>query len=107
MHLRIIDFMSFTKSINNLIKILTITSLILAIYFSFLIAPTDYEQFENYRIIYIHVPSAWICLLLYAVISVLSILYLIYKNPIFVYSSINIAYIGSIYTFITLITGSI
>ena len=107
MHLRIIDFMSFTKFIDNLIKILTIICLILAVYFSFLIAPTDYEQFENYRIIYVHVPSAWICLLLYAIISFLSIIYLVYRNPIFIYSSINIAYIGSIFTFITLVTGSL
>ena len=107
MNIRIIDFMFFSKYVEKLLFLFLIVNLINGLYFAFIVAPTDYEQYESYRIIYIHVPSAWMCLINYLLITVLSILYLLYKNPLFIISSINLAYTGTIFTLITLFTGSI
>jgi len=68
---------------------------------------TDIQQGENYRIIYVHVPSAWLCMLLYAILTLFSIIYLINKHPLIAIISKSISKVGAIFTLITLITGSL
>ena len=80
--------------------------LVIAFYLSTLVAPSDFQQGENYRIIYVHVPAAWMSLLIYIIISFTSFLYLITKHPIFNFFTQTGAKIGTLATILTLITGS-
>ena len=48
---------------------LTIIPLVIGLYMSFFVAPTDYKQGESYRIIFIHVPAAWMSMLIYLVMA--------------------------------------
>lgn len=66
----------------------------------------DYQQGENYRILYIHVPFAWMSLLLYIFLTLCSIFYLITLSPSIYFVSKSIAVVGCVFTFLTLITGS-
>ena len=66
---------------------------------------TDAQQGENYRIIYIHVPSAWICMFLYIVLTICSLVYLSNKNPFLAIFTKSISKIGTLFTGVTLITG--
>ena len=77
--------------------------LIMSLFFS----PPDYQQSETVRIMYIHVPSAWISLLAYVAIFFLSLFYIIWKFPLFILIAKELPVIGVTFTLITLITGSL
>ncbi len=70
-------------------------------------SPNDYQQSNAVRIMYIHVPAAWMALLIYTLMAIFNISGFIFKNPFFYLISRSIASIGAIFTLITLITGSI
>lgn len=74
---------------------------------SVLTAPSDYLQEDISRIMYIHVPCAWIALGIYFYIGLFSILFLVYKNIQLYILSKSLAPIGLLYCTLALITGSI
>lgn len=69
--------------------------------------PSDFQQGDTYRIIYIHVPAAWLSLIFYTIISIFSFIYLIQKNSIIFLICRILALMGLLFTFITLATGII
>ena len=70
-------------------------------------SPLDYQQANAVKIMYIHVPAAWMALLIYSLMAIFNISAFIWKNPFFYLIARSIAVIGATFTFITLITGSI
>lgn len=70
-------------------------------------SPTDYQQSNAVYIMYIHVPSAWMALLIYCLMALFNLSGFIWKNPFFYLISRSIALIGLMFTFITLVTGSL
>ena len=75
--------------------------------FAFFLSPNDYQQGSTVRIMYIHVPSAWLALLTYFVMTVYSIIGLAFRTPFAFIVNTAIAPIGAIFTLICLVTGSI
>ncbi|MGI9301974.1 MAG: heme ABC transporter permease [Gammaproteobacteria bacterium] len=72
-----------------------------------ILAPTDYEQGEGYRIIFVHVPSAWMSLFIYTVMAVSGAIGLIWRIKLAHVVAICSAPIGASFTLITLLTGSL
>ena len=72
-----------------------------------LFSPPDYQQSQTVRIMYIHVPSAWVSLLAYIMIFFFSLIYIIWKFPLFILIAKEIPIIGISFTLITLVTGSL
>ncbi len=72
-----------------------------------LLAPVDYLQGISSKIMFLHVPAAWLSLAIFVAMAVFSGLFLITKNPIWHISAVAVAPIGMIYTAIALITGSL
>ena len=70
-------------------------------------SPFDYQQGNAVKIMYIHVPAAWMALLIYTLMAIFNISGFIWKNPFFYLIAKSIAIIGCVFTFITLVTGSI
>lgn len=70
-------------------------------------SPNDYQQGNAVRIMYIHVPAAWMSLLIYSMMALANISGFIWKNPFSYLMARSIAPIGAVFTLITLITGSI
>ena len=70
-------------------------------------SPNDYQQSNAVKIMYIHVPAAWMSLIIYTLMASFNISAFIWKNPFFYLISRSIALIGAAFTFVTLITGSI
>lgn len=70
-------------------------------------SPLDYQQSNAVKIMYIHVPAAWMALIIYTLMAVFNISGFIWKNPFFYLIAKSIAGIGAVFTFITLVTGSI
>ena len=70
-------------------------------------SPNDYQQSNAVKIMYIHVPSAWMSLLIYCLMASFNIGGFIWKNRFFYVIARAIAEIGCVFTLITLITGAI
>ena len=70
-------------------------------------SPLDYQQSNAVKIMYVHVPAAWTALIIYTLMAIFNISGFIWKNPFFYLISKSIAPIGCVFTFVTLVTGSI
>ena len=70
-------------------------------------SPNDYQQGNAVLIMYVHVPAAWMALLIYTLLAAFNLSGFIWKNPFFYLIARAIAPIGATFAFITLITGSI
>ena len=77
----------------------------IAIYSSIWVAPSDFQQGENYRIIYVHVPAAWMSSLIYIAMAISSVLFSLTKHPLFQLFSETGAKTGASFTLFTLVTG--
>ena len=101
---------NFNKFSNVLIKpllIISIISLIAGLIFSFYLSPEDYQQGSTVRIMYIHVPSAWLAMLTLLVMTIYSIIALAFKIPFGFIVNSALAPIGATFTFICIFTGSL
>jgi heme exporter protein C len=78
-----------------------------ALYGGLVLAPADYQQGDAFRIIYIHVPSAWMSMFIYAVMGVASFIALVWRIKLAEVVAMESAPIGAVFTFITLVTGSL
>ncbi len=70
------------------------------------LSPLDYQQGLTVKIMYIHVPSAWLALLTYFIMTIYSIVGLVFKIPFSFIVNKAIAPIGAIFTLLCLISGS-
>jgi len=86
---------------------LTVLLLAAGLYFALLRSPPDYQQGETVRIMYIHVPSAWMALFVYGCMAVSSASALIWRHPIADLIAKAAAPIGAGFTLICLATGSL
>jgi len=77
------------------------------LYFALIVSPADYQQGETVRIMYVHVPSAWMALFVYSSMAIASAVGLIWKHPLAHLSAEAAAPIGACFTFICLFTGSL
>ena len=100
----------FNKIADYIFKPLLILSFIffaLGLLFSFYLSPDDYQQGSTVRIMYVHVPSAWLALLTYAIMTLYSIMALAFRIPFgFIFNS-AVAPIGAVFTLICIISGSL
>ena len=85
----------------------TLALFVIGIYFALFASPADYQQGETVRIMYVHVPSAWIAMGCYTFIAVMSAVALIWKHPLADIAARAAAPLGAGFTLIVLITGSL
>ncbi len=71
------------------------------------LSPEDYKQSHSVRIMYVHVPSAWLSLGIFSVIAFLSLGIFFFKNKNFSLISKSLAPIGFVFSIIALVTGAI
>src|SRR5919112_513423 len=86
-----------------------LTALLLAVglYMGFFVAPKDAVQGEAYRIIYIHVPAAWMAMFLYLLMAVYAALGLAFNARIWAMMAAAIAPTGAMFAFVSLWTGAL
>jgi heme exporter protein C len=77
------------------------------LYVGFFVAPTDAQQGEVYRIIYIHVPAAWMSMFIYLVMALWAALGLAFNTRLSGMMASALAPTGALFTFIALWTGSL
>ena len=77
------------------------------LYGGLVLAPADYQQGESYRIIYIHVPAAWMSMFVYVVMAAAGAIALVWRMKLAEVVAISSAPIGASFTFLALVTGSL
>ncbi len=77
------------------------------LYLALVAAPPDYQQGDAARIMYVHVPAAWMATFVYAAIAVASAIAIVWRHPLAEVAARAIAPIGAVFTAIALVTGSI
>ena len=99
----------FNKLVDIIFKPLVIITVLTFVVGLFLVyfSPVDYQQGITVKIMYVHVPSAWLSLLTYAIMTIYSIIGLAFKIPLSFIINKAIAPIGAIFTLLCLISGSL
>jgi len=93
--------------IRKFVFALFIIVLLIGLFEALVLSPEDYKQSDSVRIMYVHVPSAWISLGIFSLISILSFGILIFKNKNFSLITKSLAPSGFLFNLIALVTGSI
>ena len=89
------------KPLFILAMVLTVYGLIDGLFF----APPDYQQGDSYRIMFVHVPAAWMSLFIYAIIGVCGIIAFVWRMKVVEAVMMASAPIGALFTALTLLTG--
>lgn len=79
----------------------------LGLYLALFVAPPDYQQGESVRIMYVHVPSAWMALFIYTAVAGASAVALIWRHPLADLAAKASSPVGAAFTFLALVTGSL
>ena len=79
----------------------------LGLYGGLVMAPPDYQQGDDYRIIFVHVPSAWMSVFIYASMAISAFFALVWRVKLAEVIAVQSASIGAAFTLITLVTGSL
>jgi len=77
------------------------------LYFGLLNSPADYQQGDTVRIMYVHVPAAWMALFCYSSMAFSSIAGFVWKHPLADMAAKSTAPIGAVFTALALVTGSL
>ena len=100
-------FYPLAGSIARVAAIAAAVLTLAGLYVGFVVAPTDAQQGEAYRIIFIHVPAAWMSMFLYVVMACWAALGLAFNTRLSAMMASALAPTGALFTFIALWTGSL
>ena len=100
-------FLRFAAAVLPWSSGLALLLLVSGLYLGLFIAPPDHQQGESVRIIFVHVPAAWMALFVYSFMAALSAAALIWKHPLADLLAKAAAPIGASFTFVALVTGSL
>jgi heme exporter protein C len=81
--------------------------LAIGLYGALAFAPADYQQGETVRIMFVHVPAAWLALLVYTIMAAASAVAMIFRHPLADFAAKAAAPIGAVFCFLALVTGSL
>ena len=100
-------FMRLSDHLFIPVSIITVICLGYGLYLGLLASPADYQQGETVRIIYIHVPAAWLALFGYVGLGLCGLFYIVWRHPLADIASRAIAPVGAVFALLTLITGAL
>jgi heme exporter protein C len=89
------------------LAIATVVALAIGLYLALFVAPPDYQQGESVKIMFVHVPAAWLALLAYLVVAAASAVALVWRHPLAEIAAQAAAPVGAAFTFVCLVTGSL
>ena len=100
----------FTRLADTILPWLTLATVGLlgaGLYLGLFASPADYQQGETVRIMYVHVPAAWMALFIYTNMAIASAAALIWRHPLAHVAARASAPLGAAFTFLALATGSL
>ena len=100
-------FYGLARRLSPWLGAAALLALVAGLYWGLVVAPADYQQGDSYRIIFIHVPAAWMSLMVYAVMAGAGAVTLIWRMKVAEAVMRASAPIGAWFTFLALATGSL
>lgn len=100
-------FYAFAGGLVPWLAAATLALMTYGLYGGLALAPADYQQGEGFRIIYVHVPSAWMSLFVYVTMAVAGVVALIWRMKVAEVWITSAAPLGASFTFLALVTGSL
>jgi heme exporter protein C len=100
-------FLSLVGAVVPWLAALAVALLGVGLYLAFFVAPPDYQQGETVRIMFVHVPAAWLAMFGYVLIALAALGTLIWRHPLADVAAKAAAPIGATFCFIALVTGSL
>jgi heme exporter protein C len=100
-------FLRWSGAVLPILAALAVVLLAVGLYMAWFLAPADYQQGETVRIMFLHVPAAWLALGFYAVMAVSALGTLVWRHPLADVSQKAAAPIGAGFTLICLVTGAL
>lgn len=100
-------FLRIASAIFPWAAIITVILLASGLYLALFVSPEDYQQGHTVRIMFVHVPAAWMAMSIYIMMAISSATGLIWKHPVADLSAKAAAPIGACFTFLALVTGSL
>ena len=101
------NFEKFSQKAAPLAVITAAIALLIGLPMALFSSPEDYQQGATVRIMYVHVPAAFMSLFVYVLIAGFSAAYLVWRNPLSYLLARNAAPIGAVFALTCLVTGSI
>ena len=101
------NFYRFAGRLIPWLAVLFVVTLAWGLYGGLFTAPPDYQQGESYRIIFLHVPSAWMSMFIYVAMCVAAVVGLVWRIKVAELAAMASAPIGAAFTAVTLVTGSL
>ncbi|VAW45006.1 Cytochrome c-type biogenesis protein CcmC, putative heme lyase for CcmE [hydrothermal vent metagenome] len=101
---------NFYPLANRLVPLfmgLAIVLALMGLYVGFFVAPIDYQQGNSYRIMFIHVPAAWMSMLIYLLLAMYAIISLVWRVKMADIMAYSLAPTGAMFTFLALLTGAL
>jgi heme exporter protein C len=99
-------FRKITSAIFPVAVLVSAVALTLGLYLAFFASPADYQQGDTVRIMYIHVPAAWMAMMCYLLMALSAVFYLVWRHPLADIGARAMALPGAGFALITLLTGS-
>ena len=100
-------FMRIAKAVFPWTAGLSLLLFAVGLCWALVVSPVDYQQGDTVRIMYVHVPAAWLALSVYTFIAAASAAALIWRHPLADIAAMAASPIGACFTFIALATGSL
>jgi heme exporter protein C len=100
-------FLAWSRPILATLWPVTIVGLAAGLYMSFFVSPPDYQQGEMIRVMFIHVPFAWLSMACFGFMAIASIGFLVWRHPLADVAAKAATPIGAAFTFLALVTGSL
>ena len=100
-------FLKLANAVLPTVWAITIALFAVGLYGALFTSPPDYQQGETVRIMFVHVPAAWMGLLVYSVMALASAIALIFRHPLADAAAKTAAPIGAVFCFLALATGSL
>jgi heme exporter protein C len=100
-------FRRFSQRVLPGLTLATVLCLGVGLYLALLGSPPDYQQGETVRIMFVHVPSAWLSMAGYALLAVLGATLLVWRHPLAALMARGAAPVGACFALTCLLTGSL
>lgn len=100
-------FLALLDIIQPIAGVVAVVATAVGLYLSLVASPPDYQQGETVRIMYIHVPAAWMALFIYVTMAISAGTGLVWKHVVAEVYPKAVAGMGAAFTFICLVTGSL
>ncbi len=100
-------FRRFSQRVLPGLGFATVLMLCVGLYMAFFVAPADYQQGQTVRIMFLHVPSAWLSMMGYALLAGLGASLLVWRHPLAALMARAAAPVGASFAAVCLLTGSL